>query len=147
MNNRLMALYQNTIYQCQLGQHIFRLKANEICPGNLPFKTLAIITADNPFSSNYPERINAPRRKRLAFLLKRMAITYGDSLALDESGHWPDEKGYCCVINNPADACKIARLFGQNAIVVAHPGEPVFIQWCQNNGHINLYGHGQERSQ
>jgi hypothetical protein len=86
----------------------------------------AFITAWNPRSRRLPEWRNAQRQRRLARLFPLALMGAG----IGEDPAWPAEESLC-VLGLPAGrAQRIARLFGQNAVVAGTRGGAARLIWC-----------------
>lgn len=92
----------------------------------------AFVTASNPGSRPLPAWRNAQRTRRLAATLRRRyAVLPG--LGIPEDSGWQPEVSLLVLGLAPGAALRIARQFGQNAIVAGRRGGPSELLWCQTS--------------
>lgn len=87
----------------------------------------AFMTAWNPRSSLLPTWRNAQRQRRLARLFPRAIVGAG----IGEDPHWPAEESLCVLGISTPHARRVARLFGQFAIVAGTRGVAPGLIWCE----------------
>ncbi|MBS3743386.1 MAG: DUF3293 domain-containing protein [Wenzhouxiangellaceae bacterium] len=84
----------------------------------------AIITAHNPDGRLQSKARNAAAHLQLDQCLGRVkAAVCLPACNRDRSGKWPDEPGWLFTPNSMADADRLARRFGQRAIVTGGDGQ------------------------
>ena len=86
----------------------------------------AFITAWNPRSHPLPAWRNDYRQRRLARLFPLALVGAG----IGEDPDWPGEESLCVLGLSAGRARRIARLFGQNAIVAGTRGGAARLIWC-----------------
>jgi hypothetical protein len=107
----------------QCSQHLDRLLARAGA------RCWAFMTAWNPASRPLPQWRNAQRQRRL------LGVLYGGGwLVLPGAGipsgqDWSPEESFLVVGIPPGTAARLARMFGQNAIVAGWRGHPAELVW------------------
>jgi hypothetical protein len=90
----------------------------------------AFITAWNPRSRPLPDWRNEQRQRRLTRLFPLALMGAG----IGEDPAWPAEQSLCVLGLAVGRARRIARLFGQNAVVVGTRGGVARLIWCGAKG-------------
>jgi hypothetical protein len=87
----------------------------------------AFVTAWNPRSHRLSLWRNAARQRRLERLCTDTVpgVGVGDDLA------WPPEPSLLALGMAPGTAARLARMFGQNAILAGTRGRPARLVWCR----------------
>jgi Protein of unknown function (DUF3293) len=90
----------------------------------------AFVSACNPGSRRLSCWRNAARASRLAGMTKawRLRTLPGEGVADDPD--WGAEVSLLILGIAPARALKLARQFGQHAVVVGRRGDPARLEWC-----------------
>jgi len=91
----------------------------------------AFVTAWNPGSRSLPAWRNALRSRRLARALERLGYCTLLGLGVADDDRWRSEVSLLVVGMPAARALRIARLFGQNAIVAGRRGGDARLLWCR----------------
>lgn len=120
----LVKAYQNAEYRV-IGEYPFTLRigvrseelANVMAATGA--KTVAVITADNPYSFKRDSKENSEARATLQIRLTDHVETLVPAIGVDPSGAWPGEEGYLALDLSFGWAKAIACMFGQNAFVFA----------------------------
>lgn len=90
------------------------------CAGHLPF---ALLTAWNPGSEPTPEAVNVAAQARLRTDLERAGIAVVDAIGRDAASTWAEPS--LLALGLPPDAAdRLARAYGQNAILAGRLGAP-----------------------
>jgi hypothetical protein len=79
--------------------------------------TFAILTSDNPASEQLSEADNAVRRTALQADLLALAWRFLPAENRPDVADWPVEPGFCVIDIPLAEATRLGRQYGQNAIV------------------------------
>jgi Protein of unknown function (DUF3293) len=90
----------------------------------------AFVTACNPQSRRLPGWGNLARQRRLQALTRRLAFQTLPGAGVGDNPAWPAEPSLLIAGIRRARACRLARLFGQNAIVAGRRGKPPELVWC-----------------
>lgn len=89
--------------------------------------TWAFITACNPGSRLLPADENAERMTQLRAVVKRFTTYPGEGV--DPTGEWPGEPSVLVVGIDRGEAVEVAKVFGQNAILVGEQSRAVELVW------------------
>lgn len=132
----LAAAFANAEYVVDIGPATVVVRIGELAPaleratGERPW---AIVTAHNPGGVRQPADRNASAHRRLRRHLRELA----PGLLLpacnrDPAGRWPDEPGWLFTPESIDQADRLARRFGQCAIVAGRPGQPAGLRMYGN---------------
>jgi hypothetical protein len=91
----------------------------------------AFITAWNPASKQLPDAENATRQQRLRDELTSLRLVMFPGRGVPDEGDWPPEASLLVLDLAEADALRIGRDHGQNAVVVGALGGPARLVWCR----------------
>jgi hypothetical protein len=93
-------------------------------------RSWAFVSACNPASRRLPRWRNAARASLLARVTKRygLRILPGEGLANDSD--WGGEASLLILGITPVRALRLARQFGQYAVVVGRSGALARLEWC-----------------
>lgn len=89
------------------------------------------LTACNPRSRRLSVRINARRMRELQRMLARRGCTWLPGHGLDAAGQWPDEPSLWVPDLPLAAGLRLARRFGQNALVWCGPDTVAHLVWTR----------------
>jgi hypothetical protein len=92
----------------------------------------AFLTAWNPRSRPLPAWRNATRSRRLARALRARGYRFLPGLGIPLEPGWGAEVSLLALGMPAARALRIARNFGQNAIVAGRRGGRVQLLWCKD---------------
>ena len=92
----------------------------------------AFLTAWNPRSRPLPAWRNAARSRRLARALQARGYRFLPGLGIPLEPGWRPEVSLLALGMPAARALRIARSFGQNAIVAGRRGGRAQLLWCEN---------------
>jgi Protein of unknown function (DUF3293) len=84
---------------------------------NKAFYQAAFITAFNPYSEMLSADENDLRHKLLVEKINQLNLATYDGFGSDQAGDWPIEKSLLILDINKSEAIKLAKDFGQNAIL------------------------------
>lgn len=84
---------------------------------NEAFCQAAFITAFNPYSEMLSADENDLRHKLLVEKINRLNLASYEGFGSDQAGEWPREKSLLILDINKSEAIKLAKDFGQNAIL------------------------------
>ena len=90
----------------------------------------AFVTACNPRSQRLPGWRNLARQRRLQALAERLRFAALPGVGIGDDPAWPPEPSLLIMGIGRARARRLARLFGQNAIVVGRRGRAPELVWC-----------------
>ena len=90
----------------------------------------AFVTACNPRSRRLPDWCNLARQRRLQALSRRLGFAALPGAGVGDDPAWPPEPSLLIVGIGRARARRLARLFGQNAIVAGRRGRAPELVWC-----------------
>ncbi len=90
----------------------------------------AFVSACNPRSRRLPGWRNLARQRRLQALSTRLGLAALSGAGVGDDAAWPPEPSLLLMGIGRARACRLARLFGQNAIVAGRRGRPPELVWC-----------------
>jgi hypothetical protein len=93
-------------------------------------RTWAFVTACNPRSAHLPRWRNLLRQHRLQTLARRLGYHMLPGAGVGEDPAWPSEPSFLILSIPRQRARRLARLFGQNAIVAGRRGAPPELVWC-----------------
>jgi hypothetical protein len=93
----------------------------------------AFVTACNPRSRRLADWCNLARQRRLQALSGRLGFAALPGAGVGDDPAWPAEPSLLIVDIGRARARRLARLFGQNAIVVGRRGGPPELVWCSKH--------------
>ena len=132
----LSRAYRDTTYRVYVpGQAPLDLHAGQRCSeldrllARLGARDWAFITAWNPASRRLPGWANARRQRLLLGLLRGHLVLRGAGLPAD-AGWLPEESVF--VANLPAGrARRLARCFGQNALLRGRRGRAAQLDWVR----------------
>jgi len=94
------------------------------------WRTWAFVTACNPRSHRLPGWRNLARQRRLRTLVEQLRYPFLSGAGVGDDSGWPPEPSLLIVGISRARACRLARLFGQNAIVVGRRARAAELVWC-----------------
>ena len=136
--NRLIAAYTATRYCIALPAGECVLRVGEGAPmldqwlRTQNCSSWAYLTADNPGSKHFSDADNALRRSLLLERVAGASWMTCPGVAVSDNGDWADEHGVLIAGIPQMDAIRLAREFGQNALlvgVVRLVGEAVELCW------------------
>lgn len=119
----LVANYFRAIYQVGIGFDAFALHIDQYSEPMLQLmlarnvSNAAIITAYNPLSQMRSAEKNQTAHAKLMETLKRRSMPLIESINIDSSGVWPDERSICVLGIDLGTIRSIGRQFEQNAVV------------------------------
>ena len=90
----------------------------------------AFITAWNPHSRLIAHWRNAARQRALVRVLEVHGYTWLTALGDSDDLDWTPEPSLLVLGIRPADARRLGRRFGQNAVVVGRLGGKAQLLWC-----------------
>lgn len=128
--------YSKTIYLVIVKSKIFELSENGINIGfnqflkKYRYDTFALVTSDNPFSIQLPEKENKRRRVRLKCLIDLLNLKSVKASSRPNTKEWKPEIGYCLFNVDLKLAKKIGFIFDQNAIVFGRVNDKPKVVWC-----------------
>lgn len=133
----LLAAYRRTHYRVDTPQGTFAIHIDQPCP---PLDALlarhgcrewAYITAYNPRSAPLSPDMNAARQAELLTEVQAQGwIHYhGQGQPAAEDAGWTAEDSLLIVGMDAANAARLGRRFGQNAVVVGQMGEAARLWW------------------
>ena len=93
-------------------------------------RTWAFVTACNPRSRRLPGWRNLARQRRLQGAVGRLGFATLPARAWATMPAWPPEPSLLILGIGRQRARRLARLFGQNAIVAGRRGGPPELVWC-----------------
>lgn len=132
----LAAAYLSTTYRVDAPGGPIQLRVGERC-GALDrllkgrgVRVWAFVTACNPRSRRLPSWRNLARQRQLQALSARLAFRTLPGAGVGDDPAWPPEPSLLIVGIGRARACRLARLFGQNAIVAGRRGRSPELVWC-----------------
>jgi uncharacterized protein DUF3293 len=132
----LRAAYLSTTYRVDAPSGPIALRVGE---GNRSLdgllrgigrNTWAFVTACNPRSHPLPGWRNGARQRRLRALVQRLRYPALPGAGIGDDPDWPLEPSLLIIGIGRARACRLARLFGQNAIVAGRRGCAAELVWC-----------------
>jgi hypothetical protein len=88
----------------------------------------AYVTACNPESVPLSDEENKARTDELRETLVEAGLRFYEGVAVDPDGNWR-EPSFLVLELSEGDALRLAKRFGQNAIVVGHIAEPARLVW------------------
>lgn len=93
--------------------------------------TCAFITAWNPIDERpHDAAENERRENRLAREIERMGLPFLPGEGIGDDARWPAERSVLVIGIAEDAAVRLARRFGQRAIVTLRAGEPARLVWC-----------------
>ena len=92
--------------------------------------TWAYVTAWNPHATHLPPAENAKRHDELVRSLAAEARPFFEGEGVGDSGDWPPERSVLVLGIREADALRLARRFGQEAIVAGVRSQPARLVYC-----------------
>jgi len=120
----LVASYCLTTYQVGIGASVFTAvyidQYSEAMLRLLTAKNVscaAIITAYNPLSQIQSHQKNITEHVALNEILQKYRVSIIESINIDPTGNWPDERSICIFGMSLETARSLGQQFGQNAIV------------------------------
>jgi hypothetical protein len=93
-------------------------------------RTWAFVTACNPYSRRLPGWRNLARQRRLHTLSGRLGFAALPGAGVGDDAAWSPEPSLLIVGIGRQRARRLARLFGQNAIVAGRHGRAPELVWC-----------------
>ena len=90
----------------------------------------AFVTACNPRSVRLPAWRNLERQRRLKALSSRLGYPTLAGVGVGDDPAWPPEPSLLILGVSRQRARRLARLFGQHAIVAGRLGAPPELVWC-----------------
>jgi hypothetical protein len=93
-------------------------------------RTWAFVTACNPRSRRLPGWRNLARQRRLRALVEQLRHPFLPGAGVGDDSAWPPEASLLIMGISRARACRLARSFGQNAIVVGRRARAAELAWC-----------------
>jgi hypothetical protein len=133
---RLAAAYLSTIYRVDApaGPVLLRVGRGSRALDRLlqrsGRRTWAFVTACNPRSRRLPGWRNLVRQRRLRTLVQVLRYPFLSGAGVGDDSAWPPEPSLLIVGISRPRACRLARLFGQNAIVVGRRARAAELVWC-----------------
>lgn len=92
----------------------------------------AIVSACNPGSRRVPDPVNESAHRALERAVAAGGWAWLPALALDPLGDWPAEPGLLILGIERSAALRLARRFGQNALVRVEPGTAPQLIWVED---------------
>lgn len=124
----LIAAFAAAEYRVDTGAASLTVELGRPSPAldrSLDGRPWAIITAHNPDGRLQSRARNAAAHLQLGQCLNRITpAVCMPACNRDPSGKWPDEPGWLFTPDTMADADRLARRFGQRAIVAGGDGQP-----------------------
>lgn len=130
--------YRRTVYRVFAPGGAIDLRVGYRCPAldRLLAATgctrWAFLTAWNPLSRPLPVWSNATRSRRLARALHGLGYRFLPGLGIPQEPGWRPEVSLLVLGMPAARALRIARRFGQNAIVAGRRGGRAQLLWCED---------------
>ncbi|AOX17307.1 DUF3293 domain-containing protein [Kozakia baliensis] len=93
------------------------------CGWPLPGRSIVLLSACNPAGVRLPDDVNAHRMGLLEDALRNVPHLLGEG----RLGQWSEALFAAAMPLAPA--CRLARRFGQNAVVALRPGRAAFLVW------------------
>lgn len=93
-------------------------------------RTWAFVTACNPRSRRLPGWRNLERQRRLRTLVRQLRFPVLPGTGIGDDRLWPPEPSLLILGISRVRACRLAGLFGQNAIVVGRRARAAELAWC-----------------
>lgn len=121
LDESLVNAYKQTTYAVPSLK--INIRIGEKCPlldqllQKLERRSWCFVTAWNPQSELYSIEENKQRNQRLRADLVQSGYTYYDGLGIGDDGRWPAEESFLVIGIQRLKALKIAKEWGQNAIV------------------------------
>jgi hypothetical protein len=132
----LDAAYRNTDYwvaDALVGPFAIRIGEVTIELEELLYETVEVewtyLTACNPGSRRLASDENARRSSELAAMVRERGWRYFHGESVGCNGDWPPESSLLVLGVHEGKAIKLARRFGQNAVVVGRIGEAARLVW------------------
>ena len=129
-NTALEAAFLATIYRVVTPIATFNLRIGRPDPAFELFlrkwqaSDWGVITACNPGGKLVPDaRENVLATKQLAMTIRAQGWLGFPSINHADAGDWPDEPGYCVLNAGESALCRLAKMFGQAAIVFGETGD------------------------
>ncbi|CAM5212411.1 hypothetical protein CDEN61S_03281 [Castellaniella denitrificans] len=88
------------------------------------------LTACNPRSRRLRPAANARRMRALRRAVERSGLAWLPGRGLDPAGLWPDEPSLWIPALSPDEGLRLARRFGQNALVWCGPDAVARLAWA-----------------
>lgn len=137
MTNPYDAPYRATAYVVELASEHVVLRIDRPSPevdallARHGADACAFITAWNPIGAPPHDAVkNEERENHLALELERMGLPFLPGKGIGDDGRWPAERSVLVIGIAEDEAVRLARLFGQRAIVTLRAGEPARLVWC-----------------
>ncbi len=92
----------------------------------------AFIGACNPGTRSLSGRVNRNRHRALVAHLAHQGREWFPAVAVPAGGSWPSEPSVFVPDIAIVEACRIARRFGQNALIFARRSEAPRLLWCRH---------------
>ncbi len=121
IDEQLEAAYRAAIYE--LSQFELGFKIGEYNPLLAEFlidnnvSCWAFISPENPSSRQLSVEENGKRHEKMLEMLTGGGWRYCEGVGKDAKGEWPPEKSYLILNIGETEAIKLAKIFGQKAIV------------------------------
>ncbi len=130
---QLEKAYRVTEYRVEASEGRFILRIDEPCPAADELvrrhgaATWAYVTAHNPWPAIECAAENERRQAELEIRVAAFPCYRGESVG--DSGTHPPEQSVFIIGISETDAARLAREFGQAAIVVGDVGAPARLKW------------------
>jgi hypothetical protein len=129
--------YRRTSYRATLdGGSRVEIRIGEICAAldaELRARGAvrwAFVTASNPHAEALSDSENAARHAELIHALAGYPCFEGEGEGAGDDPNWAPERSLLALGISEEEASRIARCFGQEAIVVGAPGQPARLVFC-----------------
>ncbi len=125
IESKLFDAYIATEYQVYWGSGSVILRIDQPSPdlarlhAAMGVSTSAFISAWNPSSKLAPASINEAAQQHLERMLETLGIPVVPGEGADPTGQWPAERSVLALGISCDEACRVGRLYQQNAIVFA----------------------------
>lgn len=133
----LDAAYRATTYRVHFGDGDADIRVDQFQPRvdrwleDFGADRWAYVTAANPGSARLGDDDNQLRQAQLLAALAADSWPSVDGESIADAGDWPVEAGVLIGGMTPADALRLARRFGQNAILAGERGRPARLVWVE----------------
>ncbi len=92
----------------------------------------AFITACNPRSAPLSVAENEQRTQQLKSDLEQLALKFAAGKGVGDDGEWPPEPSFLVAGITRADAARLAKKYGQNALVFGRSGHRAELVWTSH---------------
>lgn len=137
--NSLLEAFAATEYVVETSGEEITIRVGQTTPSLdslLQGRPWAVVTAYNPDGVRHPGAANAAAQRALEQCLQQLRpAQLLEVCNRDPVGNWPDEPAWLFTPDDIRHADRLARRFGQRAIVTGQAGEPAALR---------IYGHAHD---